>query len=507
MIRLTKTHNLILLILIIALFLRTYHLSSNPFGFFCDEAAVGYDAYSILTTGKDMYGVSFPVFFRSLDDYRHPIAVYSTIPFIYFFHLTELAVRLQSVFYGLLTIIFLYLIGKAVISKQYGLWAAFVASCMPWLLFYNRTGFEFSTFPAFFTATIYFFIKSLTNRKYIIPFFIVSALTIYTYQPAKLLVPLFLTILIIIFWKKLFQHTKELFSGILIFVILSLPFITSLISGEGFARFNSVSVFSQHLPLMETIEKLLYNYFFQLSPQYLFFVGEPTFINRHMTLGITPLLFITSFGLVLGLIALIKTIKTDFSKILIIWLLIYPLAATLVSEAPYSSRALIGAPVFALLIALGLEKIAQYIVKTRLPYRWAVFLIVTCVSLNFLYFAQFYFIVYPKVSAGFWGWQYGPREIIPYFVAHQDNYDELYMIGEFNAPDIFLKFYAPYTCQKCRIGNPENNGILGRKQLFAVTSKYLEERPYIHFLTQKYIYYPDGTIAFQIGQIISNLQQ
>lgn len=76
------------------------------------------------------------------------------------------------------------------------------------------------------------------------------------------------------------------------------------------------------------------------------------------------------------------------------------------------------------------------------------------------------------------------------------------MAPEFNAPDIFFKFYAPNDCNKCRIGLPDTNYNPLIKQLFAVTRKYLHERPYIKFKTQKTIYYPNGTIAFQIGEIV-----
>ena len=59
-----------LFILTLATFLRLYRLKDNPAGFFCDEASIGYNAYSILTTGKDEWGQPWPLFFRAFGEYK-----------------------------------------------------------------------------------------------------------------------------------------------------------------------------------------------------------------------------------------------------------------------------------------------------------------------------------------------------------------------------------------------------------------------------------------------------
>lgn len=52
-----KIHYLILVaIFSLALFLRFYQLGSNPAGLHGDGASQGYNAFSILHTGKDRYG-------------------------------------------------------------------------------------------------------------------------------------------------------------------------------------------------------------------------------------------------------------------------------------------------------------------------------------------------------------------------------------------------------------------------------------------------------------------
>lgn len=231
-------------ILILGFFLRFYNLNTIPAGFFADEAASGYNAYKILENGTDEYGIFSPIFFRSFDDYKHPLAIYSTIPFIFAFGLTEISVRLQAVFFGLITIIFIYLIGKETISKQCGLWTAFIAAILPWFIHYNRVGFDYSSYAALFSGSIYLLIKANSNNRFIIPFFIFLGLTLYSYQPAKLFAPILLIVGLIIYGKQLVLHPKHFLIGFLFFTLLSLPMFLHIVSGDGLTRFHMVSIFS-----------------------------------------------------------------------------------------------------------------------------------------------------------------------------------------------------------------------------------------------------------------------
>ncbi len=60
---------LLIIILIIAAFLRLWRLESIPPSLTPDEAALGYNAYSVLKTGKDEYGKVLPIIFKSFGDY------------------------------------------------------------------------------------------------------------------------------------------------------------------------------------------------------------------------------------------------------------------------------------------------------------------------------------------------------------------------------------------------------------------------------------------------------
>src|SRR3989344_3869424 len=99
-----KKIGIIILIFIIACILRFYRLGEVPVGLHRDEAFLGYNAYSIFRTGKDMSGDFLPLHLRS---FLFSPAGYSylSIPFIAIFDLSSFSIRFASAIFGSLTIL------------------------------------------------------------------------------------------------------------------------------------------------------------------------------------------------------------------------------------------------------------------------------------------------------------------------------------------------------------------------------------------------------------------
>jgi len=94
-----RPYVLLFAIILIAFLLRVIKLSDIPASLSHDEVAIGYNAWSILKTGRDEYGVKFPLLFRSFDDYKLPGYVYLTAFSEFIFGLTPFAVRFPSAFF------------------------------------------------------------------------------------------------------------------------------------------------------------------------------------------------------------------------------------------------------------------------------------------------------------------------------------------------------------------------------------------------------------------------
>ena len=87
-------------ILALAGFLRIVGLNIVPPELFGDEIDVGYQAYSLLHTGQDLYRQILPTYIRSLSEPRAPLLMYATVPTIAAFGNTAWGVRIPSAVWG-----------------------------------------------------------------------------------------------------------------------------------------------------------------------------------------------------------------------------------------------------------------------------------------------------------------------------------------------------------------------------------------------------------------------
>ena len=104
-------------IVILAAVLRLWQLGNIPPSPDWDEVALGYNAYSIMQTGRDEFGKFIPVVLRSFDDYKPALYAYLTIPSILIFGLNTFAVRLPSAIFGIISVIATYFLAKELFSN------------------------------------------------------------------------------------------------------------------------------------------------------------------------------------------------------------------------------------------------------------------------------------------------------------------------------------------------------------------------------------------------------
>src|SRR6185369_10815382 len=130
-------------IIIIATVLRLWHLNINPPSLTPDEAALGYNAYSILKTGRDEYGTFMPIIFKSFGDYKPGFYIYTTVPFVAVFGLNEWSVRLPSAVAGILAVFLLYKIMQLLFEKNetfssLPIISTFLLAISPWHIYFSR---------------------------------------------------------------------------------------------------------------------------------------------------------------------------------------------------------------------------------------------------------------------------------------------------------------------------------------------------------------------------------
>lgn len=373
-------------VIAVAFLLRIIWLASYPAGFNADEASFGYDAYSILKTGRDQWGNLMPLVLKSFGDYKSPLYSYLTIPSIKILGLTKFAVRLPNVIIGTLAVISLYLLSNELYKKKFGILnlpfgilPAFLLAINPWHIMLSRGAFEANLITFFLPMGIFFFLKGLKDYKFLIFSSLFFGLNLFTYHSAKLLTPLTVLGLIVVFWKKIvgikFQKTLP---ALIVFLIFFSALLYSFKIGGG-GRISERSIIQgaleqgaeEKIKLINAgqnpvLAKILHNKY-QVVVQrfvsnYLQYFSTKFFITNGAGEGYYGMIpgigTVYIFDLVLFAGILILLFKKEMRwmiTLLFLWLLAAPLPAALSTGVGYSGTRAEGmAPVIQIIESFGL---------------------------------------------------------------------------------------------------------------------------------------------------------
>ena len=396
-------HNSLFIILLVAAVLRLWNLGGNPPHLTPDEAALGYNAYSILKTARDEYGEFLPIFFKSFGDYKPGLYVYLTVPFVAILGLNEFAVRLPNALAGVIAVWLLYLISKELFTGkkfgiwnlEFGIWPAILLAVNPWHIHFSRGAWEANVSLTLTLMGVYFFLKSLKTSKFLVLSSLFFSLTLITYQGAKLSTAIVVGILFLVFWKEFWsRHTilaRTVLVSILIGLIFTLPVLLSFYQGktgrlgifsiftwkrpepylqnilsQGDEKVGDLTYYPFHSESLNTARGILGRWLNHFSGRFLFFEGDwqnpRHFIPNHGMLLLADLIL-----LILGLITLIKGgLKKDSSNssgrgtlFILLWLVLAPMPAALSRDQVHAVRALNMIVPVVLISSFGIVKITK----------------------------------------------------------------------------------------------------------------------------------------------------
>lgn len=457
-----KSYFLLLIILILATILRVYQLDKVPVELFGDELDVGYQAYSILKTGEDLYGQKLPIFFHSLSEYRAPLFLYSVVPTVWLFGLNEWGVRLPAAFWGLLGVLGIFLLAKYLFNEKIALISALILSISPWHIHYSRAAFEVTMLLAFLIFGSLLFLKGFKNSGLLILSAILFALTPYIYSTATLFMPFWLILLG--WWKRdeLLKNALQIVVAVVVFLLVLIPYGINWISGTAGARFNLISIFNEQsvkdqVLLAQQTEKLPLNFekvfhnkslaYFQVftlnylrafSPEFLFLMGDPNFRQSIHEMG--ELYFYELVPLLLGIWLLLH--KKEKEKWIVFgWLLISPIPAALTFDGGFhATRNFLMLVPLTILIGLGINELIVLITKKSLKKYLTLGLIILGV-VNFTFFLHRYFSHYPNES---WrAWNFGFKEPMQY-LANASQYSKTYINNSYEPSLLRFLFWTKY---------------------------------------------------------------
>ncbi len=174
------------LIIGVAFAVRIWRVTEAPATVNWDEAAVGYNAYSLLKTGKDEFGKAFPVSLRSFDDYKPALYSYLSVIPTAVLSPGELSVRLTSVLSGtILVFSVLYITSKLTGNIRPGILAGLFVAVSPWAIHFSRIAFEANLGVAIYFLAIAVFVMSLKNHRAYTVSAILFVVSMYAYHAQR----------------------------------------------------------------------------------------------------------------------------------------------------------------------------------------------------------------------------------------------------------------------------------------------------------------------------------
>jgi len=475
---------ILIFILLLALFLRFYSLGSFP-ALNADEAAIGYNAYSLLETGRDEHGNPWPIHFQSFNDYKPGLYFYIVLPFVKFFGLNAWAVRLPGAFLGVLTVLIVYLLVKdmkiklpeittrKISPEVFPLTASFFLAINPWHIHFSRGGWEVNTATFFITLGVWLGLKARSNSKYYFLSFTSFVASLYAYHAARIIVPLLVLGVFLIYRKEIRANLKAIALAGLVTFFLLIPLGFDLTKGAVLSRAVGVGLLADTGPLSRINEQrgehdsfrnlpavlihnkpinyglaFLENWGEHYWGEFLFLSGDEIQRNRVPETG--QLYMLELLFVVIGLIGIIHALAEKESdsrgwKLIIWWLFIAPLGAALTFQSPHALRAHNMVIPLSIISAYGLIYLSLWLHKV-IKHKWVLnvvfVLFIFAIAWGFVRYLHMYWAhmvkEYPFSS------QYGVSELYDFVSEDEDKYEQIVVTDRYDQPYILFLFYSKY---------------------------------------------------------------
>ncbi|MCX6766782.1 MAG: glycosyltransferase family 39 protein [Candidatus Moranbacteria bacterium] len=233
------------LIVVGALFLRTYKLSTLPPGVYPDESVNGIDAITANATHH------WQLFYTN-NNGREGLFMNLIALGFSLFGVSVVTLKMWSVFFGTLTVLGMIVLGEELLaSRRAGLIAGFLTATSFWAINFSRISFRAIMLPFVLVWSIFFLIRGIQKKKIIDYVFagLFFGLGLHTYIAFRI-APLILVVLLAAFMisrkRFLTTHWKEILAFIVATTIIALPMLADFyIHPNHFSgRTSEVSVFN-----------------------------------------------------------------------------------------------------------------------------------------------------------------------------------------------------------------------------------------------------------------------
>ncbi|MEK7570216.1 MAG: glycosyltransferase family 39 protein [Patescibacteria group bacterium] len=235
-------------VLFIASLLRIVALERVPYGINQDEAERGYEAYSLLTTGRDQHGHPWPLTLEAFsheNDNASAISAYAAIPTTAIFGPGLVATRLPSALAGVLLVWATILLGKRLCgSWNIGLLAGAALAVSPWHLTLSRLGHEAVWLPTLFSLGAVAYFSAVDRRPWLMPLAVLAwGAGFFGYGAGRLFFPLASILTVSLTFRRIHWRHPSTWVALGVVAVLLIPLLSLSANQLGAGHFQEISIF------------------------------------------------------------------------------------------------------------------------------------------------------------------------------------------------------------------------------------------------------------------------
>ena len=382
--------------------LRTWRLSEVPRGLYVDERSYAYNALCLLESGKDQFGVAWPVYFQAYGEYKKPLLVYTATAAFGLFGVSATVLRSCSVAWSLAGCAALgWLAWLFTRRRGAGVAGFLLAGLLPWSFPYGRLAFDAGILPgALALGTGLAWIGMEPEREFrraawaLAGSGLAFALAFYAYTAGQLFAPLLLVVTLLgarrpAAWREAAARGAVVAGG---FVVGLVPWAAHVLR-QGLGAWVASQMLGAKNPgggpagawTAGDIAGAFFSYF---SPRFLFLAGDPN--PRHHT-GIGGELPVAlALPLLVGLVLCCRAWREPGPRrVVALAFLVFPAAAAFRDEPYHATRTINAVPWVVCLVVLGTWELADWLRRRRLFPLLGVILLAAALELSRYYLDYF----------------------------------------------------------------------------------------------------------------------
>lgn len=355
-----------------------------------DEAIISVDAHTLATTGRDVTGTFLPLYFRvqmpgeKRSGWFTPAIFYLSAAFQQVLPFTEWSVRMPSVLVGMLNLVLIYFVGKALFDSAWlGLSAAALLALSPAHFIFSRYALDYLYPAPFLLAWLLCLVWAVRSKS--TPMAAAAGLCLglgfYSYAAAVLLVPVLLILTVLV----LREGTGRWSDGARAAAGFALPLVGFAIwfamhptaysdTVQRYELYDARNLSAlqglRELVSFPNIERMTSLYWSFFNPSFLFLSGDQHMMYSTRAAGAFAMVMVVLIPL--GLYQIFGRDHSAIATLIVAVFVLTPLPAVLVPEAGAMNRTTALLPFGALIATYGVKLLwSTAVIRFARPVAWA----------------------------------------------------------------------------------------------------------------------------------------